>query len=222
MQNSIPDLIAQLHIYIFQEYSPQSWLEVSRESYLFYRNFAKSLNQTQANLKREIVENQPPVIKREEPKVKSHAKQEVAQFQKPESEMLPAKKPVSLEHKIEIKQAVTQDIPSQKVEKQDFSDIRKIIMENFSEQVILYQPPDDTIAKSVKNGWKTQSRNTLFIQNLCHALKITYGITAEVIDKKLICGDKNKHFFELEDVEVYLREPRLKAQLWKKIKDVLQ
>lgn len=209
--NEYLDLIAECQVFLFQEYSRQSWLEVSRESYLNYRQYAISKQEPEkrrqepvARRQEIIARSQEPVVRRQEPE----AKIQEPEKRSPELEVRSKEQPPS-------------------VEKQDFSDIRKSLAERFPEQIILPQPPDDAIAKNIKNGWKNspqhpqiflvvskpQPRHSSFLTNICNALKIVHGLGAFVVEKSLL-GDVKELIIELEDLDIYLREPKRKAHLW--------
>lgn len=227
--NEYLDLVAEFQVFLFQDYSRQSWLEVSRESYLHYRNYAMSRSQgavdrspgPEAKSQEQIV-RQEPVARRHEPEKRS---------QEPEAKSTP--QPEDKSHKSEVREqtpSVKSNEQLSPIEKQDFSDIRKILAEHFPEQIILSQPPDDTSAKKIKNGWNHSPqlpkiflvvtnplpRHSSLLANLCHALKIVHGVKADIIEKSQL-GAVKEPLIELEDLDVYLREPKRKAHLWNTI-----
>lgn len=214
------ELTTQFQLFLIQEYSPQTWFQVSRESYLNYRSYAIALNQTakkmniqEAEVRREMPEVKAQGAKKQEVENKNQKIVENAIANSPKNAAIaPQKEKIVSASKKELEK------PSTTREKQDnFADIRKMIAEHYPEQLILPQPPEDSLAKKIKNAWKTPSKTESFVANLCHALKVVYGIKAEVVGKSLQLGDAKNSVIELINIEEYLREPKLKANLWKTI-----
>lgn len=223
------DIIAEFQIHLIQEYSPQSWLGVSRESYLHYRTYAIAQNQgarqQETNKSPEPIRSPEQVSKKPETVSVSHEPVVKPQAIAPK---VPSATPVQEKSAFIPKTALLEQPVT--IKKQDFSDIRKIIAERFPEQIILPQPPDDSMAKAIKDAWKNnhqkpeiflvvakaQSRHAALLENLCKAIKIAYNMKAEVVDK-IPLGDVREHVIELADLDAYLREPKLKANLWQTI-----
>jgi hypothetical protein len=112
------------------------------------------------------------------------------------------------------------------VEKQDYSDLRKIMKEKFPEQILLDHPPSDEKAMAIKLQWKNEKlkpdlifivgevreHQKTFLDNLCKAIKIVLNKNAQVADKAMVAD-----VIELNDIDLYFREPSRKAELWKRI-----
>ncbi|QLH35284.1 MAG: hypothetical protein HWD61_03285 [Parachlamydiaceae bacterium] len=74
MQSNIPELAALLQRYIFQEYSSQSWLEVNRESYAYYRSYAASTHYSKNKVPQKQERGPEQVIQKNEVSIKKKKK----------------------------------------------------------------------------------------------------------------------------------------------------
>lgn len=217
---TIDHLIAQLQCYLVQEYPPQSWLQVSRESYLYYRKFAMTLTPKETRRQGPEARIQKKETRNQESEVKNQ-KKETNQEPLLAKVAMPPPKQEKIEAALTEKPAV--------IEKQDFADLRKIMAERFPEQTILSQRPDDALAKTIKNAWQNKPqeqpevflvvakqlpRHATLLSNICHAIKIEYGLTAKIVEKSV---QEKGYVIDLADVDVYLQQPKLKAHLWKTI-----
>ncbi len=213
------DLVVQLQLYLMQEYpSAQSWLEVSRESYTHYREFAKSLNRESIHKKN--AEDKSPELKARHAEPESEKQETIPKREveiKPAISLIqqpaPVDVPIKNLAKIKTSPALTPNAPTKIA--QDFTDFRKLIADHFPEQVILSQPPDDSMAKATKNAWKTQPHHVSFLENLCKAIWIVFGLKTKVNGRNLQWGESTESIVELEDLDSYMREPKLKSILWK-------
>ncbi len=212
------ELIAQFQNYLAQEYAPRSWLEVNRESYWHFRRWIQDAGakiphpEIKTAQKSEVLaqapKNLPPIINKN-PVV--DVANEIKTVKSPE--------PTEKLKKVDEKIAVSIEQQASAIEKQDFSDIRKMVLERMPEQVLLDNPLDDSLAKSIKNAWKTNPKQASFVTNLCKAIKVIFGLNAQVNGSRLLWGDEKKYEIELGDLEAYARDPQLKARLWKSIQE---
>jgi hypothetical protein len=203
--NEYTVLIAQLQSYIVQEYAPQSWLGVSRDSLLYYRQYAMAQGMRKQEIKpvQPAVKNQPFNITQKAPEVKIQ--------EPPIKVQAPLPSPLPVQENVKVKTKKIDIEPSPSTEKQDFSDLRKIMAERFPEQVLLANPPDDSLAKKIKNERKMSPQHAAFITHLCRAMEVVHGVKAEVTGKVLRWENKS---CELQDIDQYLQNPKLKAELW--------
>ena len=221
------NLIEQFQLHLMQEHTAHSWLAVSRESYWNYRTFASSIQKSAP--KQEIIHESQKV-----PVQKIEVKKEPERnpVQKPVEIPKPAPK-VSLTAPEPEKKIKTSPLePAAPKELDNFADIRKILSERFPEQVILPQPPDDSLAQTIKTAWKNttlnlvvsnaQPRHFSLLENICKAIQVVYGLKAEVIEKKLAGSKIKTSFIDMGDLDAYLREPKAKAHLWKVIAEKIK
>lgn len=228
------ELIATLQIHLAQEFGTQSWFDVSRESYLYYKNFAMGSNQTirKAELKAPVKERNDPIIKNQEIKIAAAPLQSNVKAENEKAPLAEVLPPTLSKDK--NKNSTAQPIREQisLVDKQDFSDIKQAFLERFSDHVILPQPPDDSLAKSVKNAWKTnvkiylvvpkiENRHHSFLANVNKAIKIVYGVNGEIIEKNSMPPMMKGQSIELKNLDAYLLDSKLKANLWKVITETL-
>lgn len=243
LQSEFKELLALTQNYLIQEFSPQQWIEVDRESYSYFRSFAQLKKQeapkTEA-LKKPIEPQatkiyKPTEINPPQPAAqKLPPKKDLPSSQKFENnpEIKKVLEPVSVEAPNRVSKKIQSD-PLPLLENHDLSDLRKIISEKFPEQKILDYPPDDTRAKIVKNGWKNKIKETKLVllcpphfhqhpllTHLRHAIQVIFNTPTEISDVHLD-SEKNPTL-ALENLDVYIQDFRQKALLWQKIKQILK
>lgn len=226
------DLLSNIKLYLFQEYSPQSWIGVSRESYMEYRVFAVKLNDygkstkppSPQNIPKEII---PPSIKpkTQDSITKAPTSQPLsAEEAKTEFKNQKIENPITVAPRQQKDDGTHKNLP-------DFSDFKKIVQQHIPHLVMLPSPPEDSLAKKIKSEKKEttlffyvkslEGEQSLFLNNLCKAVKIVFGIKADVINNPISFSER-QCLLELPNVEIYIREPKQKATLWKTIESLLQ
>lgn len=228
------ELISDLKAHIIQEHAQDPWLLVNRESYLYYRHYAVSQNKSPVATPSVSIPQKKETIVIPEKKptqpISSEAKTKVI-IETPPKELLEPAKTNPVE-----KAPVTKTIETEQLKpvvKDDFSDIKKIMQERFPEQQLLAQPPEDSLAKQIKNGWKTiKAETNLFLiisdvkphqsrllENIVFAIRTVFKLNVAVVKKKEM-GQSSGKMLEVPDLEMLLNVPAQKAALWKEITKV--
>lgn len=206
------ELVQQTELHLMQEYSSQSWLSVSRESYLDYRAYAVAHHYTIKKQEKPLPHPQiakaktgePPVIRNQNLPEKLNSPLETSAIVTPTK--IPKKEIPPLPTESTVKQPASTD----------FSDFRKIFAEKFPEQILKDQPPSDALAKEVKAA-KKESQESSFFHNLCQAVKIIYDIKVEISNNQLVWIADKEHRIPLMPLNTYLKDFKQKIHLWQHI-----
>lgn len=177
------ELVTQLHLYLMQEHEPHSRLTVSRESYLYYRNYAMSLNQS---VKKGVISepvrgiNESPLARQVEEKTvqKSNAsttKQPVLlkQLGEHDKKFIEQDKKLIEQQEVSESKVLTSTTTKEKkvsepkkafieqqspINIQDLTDIQKNFSVCFPSHPLVSIPPDDSQAKALKHAWKKKKK----------------------------------------------------------------
>lgn len=243
------DIAAQLQTFLIQEYPVASWIAVNRESYAYYRSYAKnaqapaivahstSIPQPSKSstplqeLKKplEAVSEKPIITSEHHKKPSTDVKEVTSHLPKSYQAIAAAPPPSQYNPKV-----ILLDIPGN-MEPHPLADIHKIVSERFPDQILLDHPPNDLQAKTVKNAWKQpsiknhvilllsspQPSDVPFITQVARAIRIVYGIDVKICEKPLE-DESESYVIKLAALETYIHEPQKKAELWKIITDQIK
>lgn len=241
LHSEFKELLALTQNFLVQEFSPNQWIEVDRESYLYFRSFAQLKKQEapKAEVLKKPIEPQTTKINKPTDLPPPPAAQKLNPKKDPPSlpkieknpEIKKALEPASDEASNFVSKKILSD-PLPLLDHQDLSDLRKIISEKFPEQKILDYPPDDAQAKIVKNAWKSRDKQAKLVllcpshfhqhpllNHLRQAIQMTFNTPVEISDTSL--ESEKKPTIALESLDIYMQDFKQKAILWQKIKQLL-
>lgn len=217
-ENAFADLAALTQLYLLQNHSLEERLVVNQATYEWFLAYAKK-NQW------------PPARKREaSPDPVSESPASLSQTQK-EHATIPAPPPAAPRPE----DTVALHPPSSPPPVDQFSDFRRIFSEKFPSQQVLESPPSEGKVEVGILSAQPSQQERLFLNHLATAITVCY-CPASVISKdkaslpcelRLVIGSessiddriagKNIPFVRMLHPSQYLKNPLLKAELWKAI-----